>query len=103
LCCVSFVIRTPVSKKKSSKKSKRKRKFREKKRERTEKVEEEKRGCIAVCSLKNSVYIFRFLVIYIPAILYLLSISNHLIFSTIASLVYPPIATPKIETWTFDS
>jgi hypothetical protein len=30
-----------------------KKKFREKKRERTEKVEEEERGCIAVCLLKK--------------------------------------------------
>jgi len=57
-----------------------KKKFREKKSERTDKVEEEERGCIVVCSLKISVYIFRFLVIYIPATLYLLSTSNHLIF-----------------------
>jgi len=88
LCCVSFVIRTPVSKKKERVQKKvREKKIREKKRERTEKVEEEERGCIAVCSLKKSVYIFRFLVIYIPATLYLLSTSKHLIFSTIAFLV----------------
>jgi len=53
LCCVSFVIRTTVSIKKELKKKSVKKKFREKKRERTEKVEEEERGCIAVCSLKN--------------------------------------------------
>jgi hypothetical protein len=87
LCCVSFVIRTPVSKKKKEfKKKVREKKFREKKRERTEKVEEEERGCTAVCSLKT-IYMFRFLVIYIPATLYHLSTSNHLIFSTVASLV----------------
>jgi len=81
LCCVSFVIRTPVSiKKRVIKKS-------EKKRERIEKVEEEERGCITVCALKNSVYIFRFLGIYISATLYLLSTSNYLIYSTVASLV----------------
>jgi len=87
LCCVSFVIRTPVSIKKRVQKKVSEKKFKEKKRERTKKVEEEERGCIAVCSLKNSFYLFRFFVIYIPATLYLLSTSNHLIFNTVASLV----------------
>jgi len=82
---VSFVS-APLLVKKRVKKSK-KQKIREKKRERTGEVEEEERGCIAVCSPKNSVYIFRFLVTYIPATLYLLSTSNHSIFSTVASLV----------------
>jgi len=85
LCRVSFVIRTPVSIRKGVKKIKEKNQRKEKRKNR--KVEEEERGCIAVCLLKNSVYIFRFLGIYIPATLYLLSTSNHLIFSTVASLV----------------
>jgi len=42
LCCVSFVIRTPVSIKKTDQKVS-ENKFREKKRERTKKVEEEER------------------------------------------------------------
>jgi len=42
LCCVSFVIHTPVSIKKIVQK------IREKKRERKEKLEEEERGCFAV-------------------------------------------------------
>jgi len=84
LCFICYLH--PVSKKREFKKNQRK-KIREKKREIAEKVEEEERGCIAVCLLKNSVYIFRFLVIYIPATLYLLSTSNHLIFSIVASLV----------------
>jgi len=74
-------------KKRVQKKSEEKKNLEKRKVEEWKKVEQEKRGCIAVCSLKNSVYIFRFLVTYILAILYLLSISNHLIFSTVASLV----------------
>jgi len=76
-----LVLKKRVQKKSEAKKIQRKEK------RKNRKVEEEERGCIAVCSLKNSVYIFRFLVIYIPVKLYLLSTSNHLIFSTVASLV----------------
>jgi len=84
LCRISLVIHTPINVKRIKEKSLEKRRGKERsKRE----VKKEERGYIAVFLLKNLVYIFRFLVIYIPATLYLLSTSNHLIFSTIASLV----------------
>jgi len=86
LCCVLFVIRTLVSIKKEFKK-KLEKKYQRKEKRKSRKVEEEERGCITVCSLENSVYMFRFLLIYITTTLYLLSTSNHLIFSTVASLV----------------
>jgi len=84
LYCISFIIRTPVSRKKEQNI---KEKSSEKRKKSKREVKEEERGYISVRLLKKSVYIFRFLVIYIPAILYLLSTTNHLNFSTVAFLV----------------
>ena len=79
-------IRTPVSIKKEFKKSEKKK---SRKKDRKIQKKSKRRGKGLYCGLhtENSVYTFRFLMIYIPAILYLLSTSNHLIFSTVASLV----------------
>jgi len=83
---VSFVIRTSVSIKKEFKKIRNK-KFQRKEKRKNRKVKEEEKGLYCGLLTENSVYLFRFLGIYIPATLYISSTSNHLIFSTVVSLV----------------